>query len=137
MEADLHIVPISACNAGARQYHAGDVADFVHHAERYMHLPRNVADKAIGTIVANMRSDFVTANMICAGESSGAHDACYGDSGGPLFVRNGGKVKQVGIVSWGLGCGGVDTYGVYTRLGNYSDWVAWTIQNNGGRGAAK
>lgn len=137
MEADLHIVPISACNAGARQFHANDVADFVHHAERYMHLPALVADKAIKEIVANMRSDFVTANMICAGEASGAHDACYGDSGGPLFVRNGGNVTQIGIVSWGLGCGGANTYGVYTRIGNYTDWVAWTIENNGGKGSAE
>ena len=75
--------------------------------------------------------DPLTGNMICAGETSGERDACNGDSGGPLFVKNGNEVTQLGIVSWGEGpmnegaaCGHENAYGVYTRLGNYKDWIA-------------
>jgi secreted trypsin-like serine protease len=136
MEADLHIVPAGLCNAGAKRFYADDVAVTIRHAQRYMRLPEKVAEDAIRMITANMRSDHVTANMICAGDATGAHDACYGDSGGPLFVGSGGSVTQVGIVSWGLGCGSADTYGVYTRVGNYADWVDWTMAGNGGPGAA-
>ena len=37
--------------------------------------------------------------IICAGDRGGGEDACYGDSGGPLFVP---PNTQVGITSWGL-----------------------------------
>jgi trypsin len=37
--------------------------------------------------------------MICAGASG--RDSCQGDSGGPLTVGD----IQVGIVSFGIGCG--------------------------------
>lgn len=46
--------------------------------------------------------------MICAGAPG--KDACQGDSGGPL-VRNG---RQVGIVSWGIGC--AELSGVYANV---------------------
>jgi len=57
-----------------------------------------------------------TALMLCAG-GDGAHDACVGDSGGPLLVP-GGAVgwTEVGVVSWGAGCAVRGVPGVYTRL---------------------
>lgn len=52
--------------------------------------------------------------MLCAGQPG--KDTCQGDSGGPLFAaRTGGSFVQVGIVSWGAGCG--DRFpGVYTEV---------------------
>jgi secreted trypsin-like serine protease len=57
--------------------------------------------------------------MLCAGRTG--HDTCQGDSGGPLFVPSlAGGHLQVGITSWGAGCGARGFPGVYTRLGSKS-----------------
>ena len=107
-----------------------------------MRYPDTVIDTATKAIVATM-GDPLTGNMVCAGETSGERDACNGDSGGPLFARDGDAVTQIGIVSWGEGpmdegaaCGHANAYGVYTRVGNYKDWIAATIQAGGGPGEA-
>lgn len=55
--------------------------------------------------------------MLCAGGKD--LDACYGDSGGPL-VRDG---KQLGIVSFGRGCGRPGFPGVNTSVPAVLDWV--------------
>jgi secreted trypsin-like serine protease len=54
-------------------------------------------------------------------------DACKGDSGGPL-IRARGEPVQVGIVSWGEGCGGKHP-GVYVRIDrdHYLDWITRTM----------
>ena len=62
--------------------------------------------------------------MLCAGLAEGGKDSCQGDSGGPLFVTTAdGKYLQVGVVSWGYGCGLPDVRGVYARLGQFKDWI--------------
>ncbi|XP_045445381.1 proclotting enzyme-like [Melitaea cinxia] len=60
-------------------------------------------------------------HMICAGKAS--MDSCSGDSGGPLMVNEGGRWTQVGIVSWGIGCGKGQYPGVYTRVTAFLPWI--------------
>ena len=64
--------------------------------------------------------------QICAGD--GFIDSCQGDSGGPL-VRYGstGQPVQVGIVSWGLGCGRAESPGIYTRVAAFTGWIRGTV----------
>lgn len=70
----------------------------------------------------------ITANMLCAGGGPlGGKDSCQGDSGGPLVVPSGASYAQVGIVSFGAGCGMPDVPGVYTRVSRYTDWIAGKI----------
>lgn len=74
---------------------------------------------------------WITDNMITAGDYNDVNDpydnedACQGDSGGPLFGKFGANNENVlfGITSWGVGCGFNNFPGVYTKVGNYTNWV--------------
>lgn len=51
--------------------------------------------------------------------------ACQGDSGGPIVVENKetNTATQVGIVSWGQGCGMKGFPGVYSRVLAVRKWI--------------
>merc|ERR1719175_327894 len=62
-------------------------------------------------------------SMICAGERG--KDRCQGDSGGPLVSYNAdGSGYLGGIVSWGRGCAGLFSPGVYTEVSYFTEWIA-------------
>jgi hypothetical protein len=61
------------------------------------------------------------ATMLCASHPLPDHDSCSGDSGGPLLDKATGT--QVGIVSFGVGCGDPNFPGVYTRVSAYTNWI--------------
>ena len=50
-----------------------------------------------------------------------------GDGGGPLVCEKDGQWYQVGIVSFGIGCGRRNVPGVYTKVEDYEDWIEQTI----------
>lgn len=64
-------------------------------------------------------------SMICAGVEFGGKDACQGDSGGPLVDTS--SKKQVGVVSWGSGCGNGYQQGVYAGTAAYLDWIQGAV----------
>ncbi|XP_066248692.1 phenoloxidase-activating factor 1-like [Euwallacea similis] len=67
--------------------------------------------------------------QFCAGGESGK-DACVGDSGAPLMRRsNSSRWHVEGVVSFGIGCGLTDLYGVYTKVSYYTDWIREIISN--------
>lgn len=59
-------------------------------------------------------AEYRKALMIAAGERG--KDTCQGDSGGPLFVDDdAGRASQIGITSFGIGCGARNYPGVYAE----------------------
>jgi secreted trypsin-like serine protease len=77
-----------------------------------------ISDQQCGSVFNGRDEPAVhPALMICAG-GDGKHDACVGDSGGPLLVPGTlpGTWKDVAITSWGAGCAVAGVPGVYTRL---------------------
>lgn len=65
----------------------------------------------------------ITENMMCAGKKG--KDSCQGDSGGPLIIKGDSWEEdvQIGITSWGIGCGTGLFPGVYTRLSNIQEFI--------------
>ncbi|KAI4457880.1 polyserase-related [Holotrichia oblita] len=59
----------------------------------------------------------ILTGMICAGYYG--RDACMGDSGGPMICDG----NQVGVVSWGVGCGFENYPGVYASVPHYRSWI--------------
>lgn len=70
----------------------------------------------------------ITDNMFCAGYLDVSMDACSGDSGGPFVVNYRGTWFLTGLVSWGEKCAAKGKYGVYTRLGNFLNWMRDTME---------
>ncbi|KAM9678233.1 serine protease 48-like [Trichechus inunguis] len=65
-------------------------------------------------------------DMICAGNTNSMKDSCKGDSGGPLSCLIDNVWIQIGLVSWGIGCGQT-LPGVYTSVIYYQKWINATI----------
>lgn len=63
----------------------------------------------------------ITDHMLCAGKQG--KDSCSGDSGGPMQIGAGKYWHQIGVVSWGIGCGKSHYPGVYTRVTEVRDWI--------------
>jgi|ERR1711860_60971 len=60
--------------------------------------------------------DDIRDGQICAAVRGGGKDACMGDAGAPLWIRDSGRIGVVGLVSSGYGCGRPGYPGIYTRI---------------------
>jgi outer membrane autotransporter protein len=66
----------------------------------------------------------INSSMICAGLDQGGQDTCLGDSGGPLFIQDPrGRYVQLGIVSFGDGCGKPNRPGVYSNVAELYSFI--------------
>jgi kallikrein len=64
-------------------------------------------------------------SFVCAGGKKN-RDSCKGDGGSPLvcpLLEDRTRFVQVGIVSWGIGCGNVGVPGVYVNVPLFLDWI--------------
>ena len=90
-----------------------------------MHADVPIQD--VGVCTQQHGAHWILPGMLCAGFVSGGRDTCQGDSGGPLMVARsaeaGGGWAVVGITSWGLGCGGVNSFAVYSSVSFFYNWV--------------
>ena len=130
----VKIVDRTECNKNILDNRATSLDDSLSSIVRSFHISDDKM-KAIRQSIIDNAGQIVNENMICAGDpkpdptAQFVHDTCQGDSGGPLVAKSGDKATQVGIVSWGEGCGVPKLHGVYTRLGKFMDWVKSTATN--------
>jgi len=71
----------------------------------------------------------ITDRMLCGYRRR--KDSCQGDSGGPLLIKgsNASEDVQIGVVSWGSGCGRVRFYpGVYSRISEVLPFINQYIE---------
>lgn len=93
-----------------------------------------VLDSTCGRLYESAGHNFVPSDMLCAGDiARGGRDSCQGDSGGPLLRRDGKRWVQVGIVSWGVGCGRAKYPGVYTQVSRFVPDIRTVIEESRSR----
>ncbi|XP_044762955.1 phenoloxidase-activating factor 2-like [Coccinella septempunctata] len=71
-------------------------------------------------------------SFVCAGGSD--RDTCVGDGGNPLICPvpgQPGRYDQVGIVSWGIGCGKAGIPGVYVNISHVREWIDGVLREYG------
>lgn len=94
---------------------------------KQVHLPLVQRDKCISALrTTRLGSSYsLHRSFICAGGEEN-RDTCKGDGGSPLICPIPGQPDryfQIGIVSWGIGCGDNGIPGVYVNVPLYVSWI--------------
>lgn len=89
--------------------------------------------KIINSKWANGKKSYngrIDESMIVAGFEDGKIDACNGDSGGPMIVRNERTDEMIlaGVVSWGDACARANYPGVYSKVSHVHDWIMSVVK---------
>ncbi|KAJ8949604.1 hypothetical protein NQ318_007366, partial [Aromia moschata] len=71
-------------------------------------------------------------SFMCAGGEAGK-DACKGDGGSPLMCQfpTDNRYFQMGIVSWGVGCGEANVPGIYANVHKFVGWIKGQLEERG------
>ena len=131
--ASVEIVDRAQCNRNIVQKRARDLEAVLGDIARSFRIEHRRLEDVQAAILRNA-GPLVSEAMFCAGDPGApadmrAADACQGDSGGPILVgTSDGGFVQIGIISWGEGCGVPRLYGVYVRLAKYADWIAGVMR---------
>ncbi|HEY6257112.1 MAG TPA: trypsin-like serine protease [Xanthobacteraceae bacterium] len=97
-------------------------------SDQLLQVQLPIVDRATCTRILGKFYDsaarFIDEATVCAGDTAGGKDSCNGDSGGPIAINAaGGRQVQIGVVSWGPGCGQRDTVGIYASVGHFEGWI--------------
>ena len=112
--------------ADAALWEPGDIARFTGWGVDELGQPISRLQEAEAPIVSDADCDalyvgelFVGETMVCVGDlgpGGGAVSPCYGDSGGPLTVLDGGRPVLIGLVLGGFRCGDPNYPAVFTEV---------------------
>uniref|UniRef100_A0A3P9P482 Vitamin K-dependent protein C n=1 Tax=Poecilia reticulata TaxID=8081 RepID=A0A3P9P482_POERE len=104
----------------------GNYLRFLTNKLKYVHIPVVEQQRCSNSLRGTPRTKkpILTDNMFCAGTPEGGKDSCIGDDGSGFTLQSeNGRFWAAGIVSWGFRCGQKGTYGFYTKVANYVDWI--------------
>uniref|UniRef100_A0A667GLL0 tryptase n=1 Tax=Lynx canadensis TaxID=61383 RepID=A0A667GLL0_LYNCA len=110
---------------GRKEEYGGDLITSVLHEVDQDIIHHEKCNEMIQKAMKTTRN-VVLEGMLCGYKGAGK-DSCQGDSGGPLVCKFKDTWVQVGLVSWGLGCGRGNVPGVYTDIAAYSKWIVEVI----------
>ncbi|XP_012139939.2 venom protease-like [Megachile rotundata] len=87
-----------------------------------------VNNAACNNAYSRFQAAVIDDRVLCAGYARGGKDACQGDSGGPLMLPQRQHFFQIGVVSYGHGCGLPGSPGVYIRVTKFLDFIISAMQ---------
>uniref|UniRef100_A0A3B4FHB5 trypsin n=1 Tax=Pundamilia nyererei TaxID=303518 RepID=A0A3B4FHB5_9CICH len=136
----VSLAPLPRQGTGVAEGHVCRVSGWGYNSLEGGQVPvtlRTVTVPIVSTARCNSSDSFngnITANMICAGYSTGGKDSrksgfycdlLQGDSGGPLVCDR----RIYGVVSWGNGCGDAKFPGVYTAVSRFPKFSIMLASN--------
>ncbi|KAM3873246.1 complement component 1, r subcomponent [Diretmus argenteus] len=127
---DIALIKLMVSGFGSTRENGRDILS---NDLKYIRLPvvdQGICQDSVNKAKKTESVPVLSSNMFCAGIPESGKDSCQGDSGSALALRDSGRFWAAGIVSWGVGCGQLGRYGVYTRVGNYVDWLNKTMEEN-------
>ena len=109
---------VTTIGYGRTMFTDDDVIDFT--TEKLKEVDVDIFPDTTCDDIYMTSKDYDPALNICAGTVDGDSDSCQGDSGGPLLTK---QSVQIGIVSYGDGCGKPNIPAAYTEVSAYKKFI--------------